>query len=220
MKKILTAMAVTALLFSSGTSGAFASAKVSSTNLKGSEIRSKQSNLKSTSKKYEEYIQADTLIVKHSGALSSKILSKYKGKLIKTGNSLGYSVVKFKTSSLAKQAYAELSKAKNVSTITPSVKYKTSSVKTDPKVSQQYYNKLLNLPAAQKKAGKNKVLVAVIDTGIDKNHPELKNKISSSYNISNPVNASLPEDHGTHVAGIIAGEKNNGIGGYGINPNA
>ncbi|WP_148629755.1 S8 family serine peptidase [Bacillus sp. E214] len=220
MKKIVAVIAATALLLTSGTSGVFAAAKVSSINQKGDEIRSSEKIYKPTTKKYDEYIQADTLVIKHSGSLSKKTLTKYKGKVMKAGGNLGYSVVKFKTASAAKQAYTELSKSNSVTSISPSVKYKTSSVKTDPKISQQYYNKLLNLPVAQKKAGKNKVLVAVIDTGIDKNHPELKNKIVSSYNVHNPVNASLPEDHGTHVAGIIAAEKNNGIGGYGINPNA
>jgi subtilisin len=58
--------------------------------------------------------------------------------------------------------------------------------------------------------------VAIIDTGIDSNHPDL--------NVYNEIafTGSTPEDrcgHGTHVAGII-GAKNNEIGIVGVAPNA
>ena len=51
----------------------------------------------------------------------------------------------------------------------------------DPKLGEQYIHSLLKTADAQKLAGKNQVKVAVIDTGIDKNHPELKGSILSSY---------------------------------------
>lgn len=56
-------------------------------------------------------------------------------------------------------------------------------------------------------------IVAVIDSGIDRNHPDLKNRIVKPFNVIN--SGSYPIDdvgHGTHVAGIIGAETNNGIG--------
>ncbi len=50
------------------------------------------------------------------------------------------------------------------------------------------------------------IKIAVIDTGIDSNHPDLKNKVIDQ--VSFVSDEPYPEDgfgHGTHVAGIIAG---------------
>ncbi len=76
--------------------------------------------------------------------------------------------------------------------------------------------------------GSRKVLVGVLDSGIDPNHPDLKANIdvASSVNCSN---AGRPDTsptgwnpttsyHGTHVAGII-GAARNGVGIVGVAPN-
>ncbi|WLD92996.1 cell wall-binding repeat-containing protein [Alkalihalobacillus sp. AL-G] len=61
---------------------------------------------------------------------------------------------------------------------------------------------------------KNKdLIVAVVDTGIDLDHPDLKNQIILGRNILNPL--IPPEDHqghGTHIAGIIGATTNNKVG--------
>jgi major intracellular serine protease len=68
------------------------------------------------------------------------------------------------------------------------------------------------------------VVVAVIDTGCDTNHPDLKDRIIGGYNFTEEYGGdiSIFEDtngHGTHVAGIIAGSIN-GKGIVGVAPNA
>lgn len=57
------------------------------------------------------------------------------------------------------------------------------------------------------------IKVAVIDTGIEYDHEDLRNVISEGYNfIDDNKNAYDDCGHGTRVSGIIGAEKNNGIG--------
>jgi subtilisin family serine protease len=91
--------------------------------------------------------------------------------------------------------------------------------------------------------GSANTVVAVIDTGIDTNHPDLKNNIwvnpgetagngvdddNNGYvddtngwdfyhNDASVFDADSEDGHGTHVAGTIAAEGNNGVGVSGVN---
>ncbi|MFZ6649707.1 S8 family peptidase [Undibacterium sp. TJN25] len=66
--------------------------------------------------------------------------------------------------------------------------------------------------------GKN-IKVAVIDSGVEENHPDLKGQVQLRENFvdGNPYAA---ETHGTAVAGIIAARAGNGIGIAGVAPGA
>jgi len=66
--------------------------------------------------------------------------------------------------------------------------------------------------------GRN-VRVAVIDSMIDKTHPDLIGQVEMSENFV-PDRSSAPEEHGTGVAGIIAARADNGVGIAGVAPEA
>jgi hypothetical protein len=77
----------------------------------------------------------------------------------------------------------------------------------------------IDLPEAwDLEKGHQDVIVAVIDGGIQTNHPDLNNNIWSGvgYNFVTGSSTINPEDHGTHVAGTIAAENNNSTGVCGI----
>ena len=64
------------------------------------------------------------------------------------------------------------------------------------------------------------VKVAVLDTGIDYKHPDLDDNCYGGVNVINPRKDYRDDNgHGTHVAGIIAAERNN-IGVVGVAPEA
>lgn len=67
--------------------------------------------------------------------------------------------------------------------------------------------------------GASGVNVAVIDTGIDLTHPDLRNIIAGGKNCSTGGSYADGNGHGTHVAGTIAAQ-NNAIGVVGVAPGA
>jgi subtilisin family serine protease len=65
------------------------------------------------------------------------------------------------------------------------------------------------------------VSVAVIDTGADKNHPDLQGRVAMTENFVQGGNASFADDlHGTAIAGVIAARTDDGSGIDGIAPDA
>jgi thermitase len=68
--------------------------------------------------------------------------------------------------------------------------------------------------------GSSDVVVAVVDTGIDLNHPEFRGKLVNGHNVLEDNNNPNDDNgHGTHVAGVIAARTNNGAGIAGMSWN-
>lgn len=111
------------------------------------------------------------------------------------------------------------------------------AVPNDPFFGLQWHYPLINLPAAwDLTTGSTSVEVAVIDTGVLLDHPDLAGQLTTGFDfISNPAQAldgngidANPNDpgdqccpgsssfHGTHVAGTIGAATNNGSGVSGV----
>lgn len=157
------------------------------------------------------------LIIQTSKGLSAAQLKKIGATVNQRISELNYTVLQFKTEKTWKKAIETLATTEGVEKIALSPIYKQFAV-SDPKASKQYMHNLLQSTEAQKLIGKTKIKVAIIDGGIDGNHPELKSQIKLSKNMVNPLHSVVESSHGTHVAGIVGALKGNGIGGFGMNP--
>lgn len=120
----------------------------------------------------------------------------------------------------------QLKKTPGVLSVQPVRILKTTAVKTmsvnptDPLYSQQWgLTKIEVQKAWDLGFTGNGIIVAVVDTGVDLNHPDLKDNILSGYNaITGVTGSTTTQDnngHGTHVSGIIAAEAN-GVGIVGV----
>ncbi|MGH8567535.1 MAG: S8 family peptidase, partial [Gammaproteobacteria bacterium] len=75
--------------------------------------------------------------------------------------------------------------------------------------------------AAHRHATGKGIKIAVIDTGVDKDHPDLRGRVAQIANFVEGGERSFTQDrHGTGVAGIIAARADDGVGIFGIAPDA
>ena len=99
------------------------------------------------------------------------------------------------------------------------VAFSTSSV-NDPLISGQWGWLRIHCDDAYETGYRGSgIIVAVLDTGVDTKHPDLKANIVEGYNfVDKNDNVTDVDGHGTMVAGIIAAVANNSEGIIGVAP--
>ncbi len=99
--------------------------------------------------------------------------------------------------------------------------YQTQSHYSDPYFKLQSHIQQMQIAELhQYSTGKN-IKIALIDTGVDLNHPDLKQQISDSHNFAEAISSSFSEDiHGTALAGVMVASADNATGIVGIAPDA
>ncbi|MFN3975609.1 MAG: S8 family serine peptidase [Aquificaceae bacterium] len=188
----------------------------------------------------------DRVIVKFKeGSLSiqalSRVKSQYKLQTIKQFKGLNIHVFKLPADKVPHEIIAELSKRPDVEYVEPDYIYTLKAIPNDPGWGYLWGLQKIQVPLAwDLTQGSSNVVVAVIDSGVDYNHNDLKenmwinggevpnngvdddsNGYVDDYYGINAINGSgNPMDdngHGTHVAGIIGAVGNNGVGVVGVN---
>jgi thermitase len=84
-------------------------------------------------------------------------------------------------------------------------------VPNDPEFSREWHlNKIAAPQAWSTTTGLTNVVIAVCDTGVDSNHPDLASKLIPGWNMyDNTADTSDVYGHGTMVAGTVAASSNN-----------
>jgi subtilisin family serine protease len=106
----------------------------------------------------------------------------------------------------------------------------TEDAAADPREGEQWDMQVIKADRAhQVSDGSRDVLVGVLDSGIDADHPDLQANIDTADSVNCTDAGSVDRsktgwqpttsDHGTHVAGTIAAARN-GVGIVGVAPNA
>jgi hypothetical protein len=95
-----------------------------------------------------------------------------------------------------------------------------AQVPNDPEFASQWGVTKIGAPTAwDVSLGSRDLIVAIVDSGVDASHPDLRNQLVAGYDfVNDDADASDDNGHGTQMAGIVAAEAFNGIGVSGIAP--
>lgn len=101
--------------------------------------------------------------------------------------------------------------------------YSSINAQNDPLLSNQWnLSKIKAMDAWSISTGSPSIIIAILDAGVDSNHPDLQNKLVNGYDVVDNDNTTDPyqdDDHGTACAGIAAAYTNNGLGIAGVGYN-
>ena len=92
-----------------------------------------------------------------------------------------------------------------------------SATVNDPRISSEWQLSKINAATAWNTSTGAGITVAVLDSGVQSNHPDLQANLVPGWNVyNNNSNTNDVNGHGTAVAGVIAAIGNNGIGVVGV----
>jgi len=156
-----------------------------------------------------------------SDAKFAQILSRSKGHALSRLPKLGVALVKVQEGK--EQALVDaLAHNPNIAFAELNRYVKPSMTVNDPALSRQWHLSKMQSPSAWDIAVGTGVTVAVLDTGVYPNHPDLLGKIVVGRNVTaGTLNASDTSDiqgHGTWVAGVVTEVTNNATGGASVAP--
>jgi len=173
-----------------------------------------------TFKELDSYVPGQILLVAETSQggleLIGKIGGKYNLGLIETYDikSLQQKVALFQTKEDIFKLIGALAKEEGVVLAQPNYIFRTMA---EPMSDKQNIYRILNLKKVHEYVRGKGVMVAIIDTGVDAQHRDLKDRVVSSENLlKEPY---IAEVHGTAVAGII-GASINAFGIEGVAPEA
>lgn len=105
-----------------------------------------------------------------------------------------------------------------IETVQKNYLLQASQTPNDPLFRDQAHFTQVDVPGAWDiTVGTDEIIVAIVDTGVDTGHPDLRGRIIDGWNVFDENrNFSDVMGHGTSVAGIAAATSDNGVGVTGV----
>src|SRR5918997_3039200 len=132
-------------------------------------------------------------------------------------------LLKFPTEQAAQAAQDGLAKRPDVQYVERNGIVEATGVSSDPLVGFQWHHTVIRRTANLGTLPSAPPTIAVVDSGVDYNHPDLSGKVIKGPDFVNkdwdPMD-DIPNSHGTHVAGVAAATAANGQFGEGVSPNS
>ena len=160
-------------------------------------------------------IDADTLIVHRSAKVTDADADRAYvaagAERVSSIEALGVDVVRTRD---PRKTGAALERDPAVAAVEPNRMRYASAVPNDPGYVDQAHLFLSRFPVAwELSEGAPTLDIAIVDTGVDRDHPDLDSRITFGRDFVNgDANAQDDNGHGTMVAGLAAAETSNGIG--------
>ena len=170
-------------------------------------------------KQKRENYDSNRLIIQYKDDTSRKKLKLFD---VNKRNKLSTQVESIELSKATdiKQVINDLKQRKDILHVEENKTYKLHSLPNDEFYSYQWGLEAIQAPKVwdeQVTHDKGEITVAVIDSGIDKNHEELVGKVLPGYNfVQDNTDVTDVSGHGTAVAGVIAANYNNEKGISGV----
>ncbi len=162
----------------------------------------------------------DRLIIKFKNDVSDsqkdKALQANEATELSEIRPLGIKIIKVPEHALEK-VKAWLSKNYQVEYVEKDYMFEPAAIPNDPYFTNQWHLQSIKANQAWDISKGSTIPIAILDSGVDPNHPDLKNKLTLGYNFYNN-NADWSDvcGHGTKVAGTAAAITDNGLGVSGV----
>jgi len=130
-------------------------------------------------------------------------------------------LLKFPTEQAAQAASEGLANRPDVQYVERNGIVEGTAVSSDPDVGYQWHHTVIRKTADLGTLPSAPPTIAVVDSGVDYNHPDLAGKVIKGPDFVNKDFDPMDDlGHGTHVAGIAAATAGNGQFGEGVSPNS
>jgi len=171
--------------------------------------------------KFPEKFVPDRLLIKFkkdvTNSQQNKLLDDNGGSVLAEIKALDIKLIKVPAHALEK-IQAAFAKNNAVEYVEKDYLFEPAIIPNDPNFANQWHLQAINVENAwDVSQGSSNIPIAILDTGVDSNHPDLQGKLTLGYNFfNNNGDWSDVCGHGTKVAGAAAATTNNGIGVSGV----